>query len=139
MRGRYLFHMRIVLLFVIVLSSCNSLDVELGQRNPNQPTEVLDINDLETLSDEEVKLNGIFHYRFEDVAIYMNFDSKKKNALWVDFHSTMVSDSTIQSNSDKILEALDGRYVEVEGIVNKSTGHLMQYAGTIEITYIGSK
>lgn len=74
---------------------------------------------------QKITITGTFHYEFEDVAIYLTRYSEKEKAFWLNFSEI--------PGLDKTLEGFNGETIKITGIFNtKDTGHLGQYAGSVD-------
>jgi len=74
---------------------------------------------------QEIEISGIFHHRFEDVAIYLTNEGETEKALWINYSEML--------ELPKSLDGLDGERIRIKGKFNKTDkGHLGQYAGSLD-------
>jgi len=98
---------------VLFGQSCSSEDANFVQI----------INSPEKFDEKEIEISGVYHARFEDVAIYLNSDSDTEKAMWVEL--------------DGSNEELDGKRIKLKGKFDiNDKGHLGQYMGTIRAAKI---
>lgn len=82
------------------------------------------LNAPEEYNGKQVEVIGIFHYRFEDVALYKKRHSDQDQAVWVDLTNAA---------NEQTLEALHNRRVTIKGTFDMTdNGHLGAYAGTLK-------
>jgi len=91
----------------------------LGQSCSGGDTKFLQvINSPDTFHRRELEVSGIYHERFEDVAIYLNRDNDKEKAIWLDI--------------DDSHEEFDGKRIRLKGkFIATDKGHLGEYIGTM--------
>lgn len=81
---------------------------------------------------QEIKINGIFHKRFEDAAIYLKEDSPMTHAICIEYVKVLTAPETFAG-----LDKIDGQKVKIKGRFDKKDkGHLGQYAGTVRYAII---
>ena len=106
------------------------LFIYLGQISPqtnNQFESVLKSPDK--FDGQEIEIEGVFHDRLADRAIYITPTSDKSNAIWVDF-----SDIFLELNT---FDKLDGQKIKIRGtFYNDKKGRLKKYGGRIVDTII---
>lgn len=78
---------------------------------------------------KKVRIEGFLHVRFEDTAIYLSKEWADRvvgsNGFWIQFDK--------QAFPDQKAQQFDGKYVSIEGVVNKDRrGHMSAWQGTIE-------
>jgi hypothetical protein len=107
-------YVKIITTLVALLGQgCSLADTQFESvlRNPDQ------------FQGQEIIITGVFHYQFEDVAIYLTKNSETEEALWVNYSEKF----------DSSVEGLHGQKIKVKGTFDKhSKGHLGQYAGSLE-------
>jgi hypothetical protein len=82
------------------------------------------------LNGKIVKVEGVFYYNFEDVAIYSTNDRTEfGNAFWLDFSHEMIK-------HEHLLKKLNGKHVTILGILDFSRkGHLSSFCATIDSVF----
>ena len=82
------------------------------------------LNSPNNFQGRQIEITGVFHYQFEDVAIYLTRSNERERALWINF-----SDALGRNQLDR----LDRQTIKITGIFNKDDrGHLGQYAGSLD-------
>jgi hypothetical protein len=123
--------------FLLLLLSCNSLQTQKTFNSIcfdsgfHQKAEKISLSDAERVKKSNglfVEIDGVFHYAFEDVALYPFKSSDSKDAMWVEFD--------IRKNiSDSLIEKFNNKRVSITGKVNiSSKGHLNSYMATLDST-----
>lgn len=127
----------LVSFFLILLFSCKwSAQRNLGQicfdSGFNQPLEnlsLMNIDQIKRLEGRFVEIDGIFHYRFEDVGLYPSKTAKVSAAMWVNLE---IPDSVPSID----LRRLDQKKVSIIGRVNlKDKGHFNSYFGALDSVF----
>ncbi len=94
---------------MLVGQSCSNEDIYFAQ--------IIDSPD--NFNGKEIEISGIYYEQFENVAIYLNRDSDREEAMWVD-----MADSR---------EDLNGKKIKLKGTFDRNDrGHLGLYLGTIK-------
>lgn len=84
-----------------------------------------DLYNLKDLNGKVVEIQGVFHYFFEDVAVYKTKSSHSENALWIHFIDKI-------AEVENILSKMNKKKVTIRGTLDLSKkGHLGYYLGTL--------
>jgi hypothetical protein len=120
-------------ILILLLLSCNSLNhkipdicTEVTDAEKIEQVSLKDVERIEQLNGFFVKIEGVLHYSFEDVALYPSMHADPKHAIWLNL--------VIPENIPNIdLEKLNGLSVTVIGKVNLSKkGHFGMYIATLD-------
>lgn len=124
-------------IFVLLLLSCKerqrseTSDI-CFMRSLSQNVEEISLKDIEkiwNLNGHFVKLEGILHYSFEDVALYPSKHSDVKEAIWLNL---IVPDEIPELQ----LEKMDGKKATIIGKINTSNkGHYGAYIATLDSAF----
>jgi hypothetical protein len=79
---------------------------------------------------KKIRIEGYFHYLFEDVAIYESKDSNIRTAVWIEFNKRL-------NLTDGDYQKMSNRKIDVVGFFDaEHRGHLSQYIGELNIMCI---
>jgi hypothetical protein len=120
------------MLLLVAIFSCNSLksnapDICIKVDNAQMEQVSLEnVKRIMELNGSFVKVKGVLHYNFEDVALYPTMYADPKHAIWLN----LIIPETIP---DIELKKLNGIAVTVIGKVNTSRkGHFNMYIATLD-------
>lgn len=124
------------LMIFFIISCQNSNDESIADVCPgkelSQPVSSVSLKDrdrIKELNGSFIHIDGIFHYSFEDVALYPSKNAHADGALWLNLR---IPDSIPRTR----LEKMHGKRVSLTGRVNMSSeGHLNAYFGSLDSVF----
>lgn len=121
------------ILLVVAILGCNSLKsnapdlcVKVDNAEETEQVSIENVERIMELNGSYVKVEGVLHYNFEDVALYPTMNADPKRAIWLNLIIP-------ESIPDIELEKLNGIAVTVIGKVNTTRkGHFGMYIATLD-------
>lgn len=125
-----------LMLIIAILTGCDSLPKKIPAdicpaNQSNRKVEDINLNDpsrIKQLHGQLVRVEGVFHYNFEDVAIYPLSDRSADHALWLGSFINVANENTLNN--------LNGKHIVLAGKIDTTgKGHFGAYIATLDSIY----